>query len=156
MKGKVQIDREITSFIETLGELRRREDVRKSSAYDTIGCLLEVIDRLKIQLKRDTFFSFVEQRLDIKLEKYEKDYILGYAGENVLSKCASVTRESLIGYIKLAYSGKDLILYTGKTLRIITVPKLDTYIYEGIVLPSELLCDTMNRLYENNWRYSIR
>lgn len=152
---KIEIDNEINNFEKTLKELRVKEDVSKSPAYDTIRCLLELISRLKIQLKRDTFFSFVEQRLNIKLSAYEKDYIVGYADEKILSKCSSITRECLISHIKLAYLGEDFMTSGGKALRIIKVPKLDTFTWNGKVLPCELLDETMNKLYENNWRYYI-
>lgn len=155
MKNKIQYDREINSFIETLKELKQALDVRKTAAYDTIGCLLEILDRLKVQLKRDAFFSFVEQQLNITLEAYEKDYILGYKGENVLSKCDTVSRECLIGYLKLAYLGEEFVHSRGYILRVIKIPKRDTYEFNKILLPAELLCETMNKLYGNKWRYTI-
>lgn len=149
---KIEIDNEINNFEKVLKELMKKEDVRESVAYDTIRGLLEIIIRLKIQLKRETFFTFVEQRLDIKLNDDEKDYILGYKPIIV----RSMIRKDLIDCIKLAYNGEDVIFnYDANSFRLIKVPRGHTYKYNEVSLPSNHLVETMDKLYDNKWRYAI-
>lgn len=151
--NKIEFDIEINKFEQMLKELRTREDIRKSVSYDTIRCLLEIITRLKTQLARETFFTYVEQALDIKLSDNEKDYILGH---NSIIRC-SMVREDLIDCIKLAYNGEDVVFNFGSnSFRLIKVPIGHTYKYNGVSLPSNHLVETMNKLYGNNWRYAIK
>ena len=152
MKSKEQFDREITSFKETLKELREKYDVMGTTAKNRISVIIWNLEELEKELKKDVFISYVEQALDIKLNEDEKCYILGY---NHTIKC-SMIREDLIDCIKLAYNGEDVIFNSGGSFRLIKVPIGHTYKYKGVYLPSNHLVETMNKLYGNNWRYAIK
>lgn len=153
MKSKEQFDREITSFKETLKELRERCDVKETTAKNRINVIIWNLEELEKELKKDVFISFVEQKLDIKLNEDEKCYILGYS--NTI-KC-SMIREDLLDCIKLAYNGEDVVFNCrSNSFRLIKVPFGHTYKYKGVSLPSNHLVETMNKLYGNNWRYVIK
>ena len=153
MKSKEQFDREITSFKETLKELRERCDVKETTAKNRINVIIWNLEELEKELKKDVFISFVEQKLDIKLNEDEKCYILGYS--NTI-KC-SMIREDLLDCIKLAYNGEDVVFNCrSNSFILIKVPIGHTYKYNGVSLPSNHLVETMNKLYGNNWRYVIK
>ena len=153
MKSKEQFDREITSFKETLKELRERCDVKETTAKNRINVIIWNLEELEKELKKDVFISFVEQKLDIKLNEDEKCYILGYS--NTI-KC-SMIREDLLDCIKLAYNGEDVVFNCrSNSFILIKVPTGHTYKYNGVSLPSNHLVETMNKLYGNNWRYVIK
>lgn len=152
MKNKEQFDREITSFKETLKELREKYDVIGTTAKNRINVIIWNLEELEKELKKDVFLSFVEKKLDIKLSVDDKCYILGYTHT---IKCPMI-REDLLDCIRLAYNGEDVIFndYTN-SFRLIKVPRGHTYKYKGAYLPSGHLVETMNKLYGNNWRYVI-
>ena len=152
MKSKEQFDREITSFKATLKELREKYDVKETTAKNRISVIIWNLEELEKELKKDVFLSFVEQKLDIKLNEDEKCYILGYSHT---IRC-SMIREDLLDCIKLAYNGEDVVFNCGDYFRLIKVPIDHTYKYNGVSLPSNHLVETMNKLYGNNWRYAIK
>ena len=153
MKSKEQFNREITSFKETLKELREKCDVKETTAKNRISVIIWNLEELEKELKKDVFLSFVEQKLDIKLNEDEKCYILGY---NHTIRC-SMIREDLLDCIKLAYNGEDVTFNcSSNSFRLIKVPIGHTYEYKGVSLPSNHLVETMNKLYGNNWRYYIK
>lgn len=153
MKSKQQFDREITSFKATLKELRDKYDVKETTAKNRINLIIWNLEELEKELEKDVFISFVEQKLDIKLNEDEKRYILGYSHT---IRC-SMVREDLLDCIKLAYNGEDVLFNcSDNSFRLIKVPTGHTYRYNGISLPSNHLVETMNKLYGNNWRYAIK
>ena len=152
MKSKEQFDREITSFKETLEELRDKYDVKETTEI-RISVIILNLEELEKELKKDVFISFVEQKLDIKLNEDEKCYILGYSHT---IRC-SMIREDLLDCIKLAYNGEDVVFNcSSNSFRLIKVPIGHTYKYNGVSLLSNHLVETMNKLYGNNWRYAIK
>lgn len=156
MKNKVQIDREIASFKETLAELKNKHDVANSTAGTTIRKIITLIEEMQTELKTDTFISFVEQVLGIKLDWRERYFILGRTGYEEVTLQRSINRGTLLECIKVAYEGEDILDKVKGTKRLIRVPRGLTYCYKGAVLPAELLCEIMNKLYQNNWRYYIK
>ena len=153
MKSKEQFNREITSFKATLRELRDKYDVKETTAKNRINVIIWNLEELERELEKDVFLSFVEQKLDIKLNEDEKCYILGYSHT---IRC-SMVREDLLDCIKLAYNGEDVAFNcSSNSFRLIKVPIGHTYKYKGVSLPSNHLVETMNTLYGYNWRYVIK
>lgn len=156
MKSKEQFDREIKSFKETLRELKQKNDVKDTTASSTIDRIIAYLGMLELELKRDVFISFIEQTLNIKLNQKERRFIIFNDKYGEIQLETHPMRSTLIEIIKLAYNGEDIIDNIKGRIRLIRVPKGLTYTYKGVKLPCETLYETMNKLYNHNWRYYIK
>lgn len=156
MKNKEQFDREITSFKETLRELKQRDDVKNTSAESTIHKIIKQLGVLELELKRDVFMSFTEQKLKIKLSPKERFFILGRIGYEEILLDMSARKSAILECIRMAYEGKDISNGSNIKERLIEIPIKFLVEYKGVLVPYGILSETMDKLYNKNWRYIIK
>lgn len=156
MKIKEQFDREIKSFKETLKELKQRNDVKNTSAETTINKMIMQLGVLELELKRDVFLSFIEQKLNIKLSPKERLFILGRTGYEEILLDMPVRRSTLLECIRIACEGKDISNGSNIKERLIEIPIKFSFEYKGVLVPCGMLSETMDKLYDKNWRYYIK
>nr|DAM40910.1 MAG TPA: hypothetical protein [Caudoviricetes sp.] len=155
MKNKEQFDREITSFKETLRELKQRYDVKKTVAKNRIDVILWNLEELEKELKKDVFILFVEQKLNINLTLLEK-FFIAY-GDRYKEALYDVPAKKsiLLECIRMAYKGKDISNGSNIKERLIEIPIKFSFEYRGVLVPCGMLSETMDKLYGKNWRYCI-